>query len=372
MTDSYEIRRYEPADRDGFLALFEEVLGGEMGAEWFAWKYEQNPYVDHVPIVVAERDSGSNSDSELVGARAFFPLTVAAGTDRYDAFQPCDSMVHPDHQRQGIFTRMTERALEWYDDVDLFFNFPNHRSLPGNLELGWEIVSTQETYYRVQNPAIWLSQPWPVESVARALARGYTSVRDRLADSTGGFDVVRHDHVPPTVLSMLAGSETVSQFHVVRDETFYEWRFENPHWSYRTVVATHAETPVAAVVYGRRERTSGSTTVRIVDVLPLADTERSLDSNSRRTAALSRLLDDILRTNEDADVVVAPGGVIPRSVLNARGFHSDSRAPLRWISSSSTHVVRPAGANPSDWTRSGRRLTDESNWRLALCEVDSA
>lgn len=374
MNDPYEIRRYEPGDRDAFLALFEEVLGGKMGTEWFTWKYETNPYVDHVPIVIAERDT------EVVGARAFFPLTVAAGDDRYDAFQPCDSMVHPDHQRRGVFTRMTEKAIEWYDGVDLFFNFPNHRSLPGNLKLGWQVVSTRETYYRVQNPGVWLSQPRPVESLARAIARGYLSVRDRLADSTVGFDVSRYDRVPSSLLSTLAESEPVSQFHVVRDDTFYEWRFENPLWSYRTVVATRAETPVAAIVYGRRARESGPTTVRIVDVLPLAngrdaetetEVEAEADSDSLRTAALSTLLDDILRTNEDADVFVAPGEVIPRTVLKSRGFHSDERAPLRWVTSPSTHVVRPSGAVPDDWTRSGQRLTDESNWRLALCEVDS-
>ncbi|WP_306054541.1 GNAT family N-acetyltransferase [Natronococcus wangiae] len=360
MTDSYEIRRYEPADRDAFLALFEEVLGGEMGTEWFRWKYEANPYVDHVPIVIAERDG------DVVGARSFFPLPLAAGTDRYTAFQPCDSMVHPDHQRRGVFTRMNEAAIERYDDVDLFFNFPNHRSLPGNLKLGWEIVSTRETYYRVQNPTAWLSQLEPIEPVVRALARGYVSARDRLADSSDGFELSWYDRVPSSLLATLAGSETVSQFHVVRDETFYEWRFENPNRTYRAGVATRGGDPVAAVVYGRKERRNGSTTVRIVDVLPLTD-----GSISPRTAALSALLDGMLRKNEDADVCAAPAGVIPRTLLDARGFHSDERAPLKWVTASSTHVVRPSGENPSDWTRSGRQLTDGSNWRLAFCEVDS-
>lgn len=360
MTDSYEIRRYEPADRDAFLALFEEVLGGEMGTEWFRWKYETNPYVDHVPIVIAERDGN------VIGARSFFPLPVAAGTDRYTAFQPCDSMVHPDHQRRGVFTRMTETAIERYNDTDFFFNFPNHRSLPGNLKLGWEIVSARETYYRVQNPTAWLSQLEPIESLARSLARGYISARDWLAESSDGFELSWYDRVPSSLLTTLTDSETVPQFHVVRDETFYDWRFENPHRTYRTGVATRAGAPVAAIIYSRKERKSGSTTVRIADVLPLAN-----DADPLRTAALSALLDGVLRQNEDADVCIAPGGVVPRPLLEARGFHSDERAPLSWVSSSSTHVVRPSGENPSDWTRSGQQLTDDSNWRLAFCEVDS-
>ncbi|ELY99384.1 GNAT family N-acetyltransferase [Natrialba asiatica] len=362
MTDPnpYEIRQYEPADRDAFLDLFADVLGGRMGEDWFAWKYERNPYVDSVPIMIARRGD------ELVGARAFFPLRLAAGDDEFSAFQPCDSMVRPEHQRQGLFTRLTERAIDRYDDADVFFNFPNHRSLPGNLKLGWQVVSDRETFYRLQNPTAWLSRLAPVESVVRSLASGYVSIRDRLADSSDAIELSRYDHVPASLLATLASSETIPEFHVVRDETFYEWRFANPHWTYRTVVTTRNEAPAAAVVYGRRNRTNGPTTVRIADVLPLAEGT----SSSRRTA-LAALLDAVLRENRDADVIAAPGSVIPRSVLQARGFHGDQRAPLKWVTSPSTHVARPAGEPPLDWTRSGRRLTDDSNWRLAFCEADS-
>ncbi|ELY59236.1 hypothetical protein C491_07841 [Natronococcus amylolyticus DSM 10524] len=361
MSDPYDIRQYEPADRDAFLELFEEVLGGRMGTDWFAWKYEANPYVDHVPIVVAERDG------ELVGARSFFPLRVAAGDDRYDAFEPCDSMVHPDHQRRGLFTRMTERAIERYeDDVDLFFNFSNHRSLPGNLKLGWRVVGERESYYRIQNPTAWLPALEPIEVLARTAASSYGALRDRRADSSDAVERVRYDGVPTATLAALADAETVSAFHVVRDEALYDWRFENPLWNYRTVLATRDGDAVGALVYGRRERDDGPTTVRIVDVLPLA-----AGTDTYRTAILSGLLEDVVRENADADVLVAPGAVIPEGALRARGFHSDQRPPLTWATSSSTHVVRPSGTEPTAWTLSGRRLTEASNWRLAFCEIDS-
>ncbi|AGB39625.1 GNAT family N-acetyltransferase [Natronococcus occultus] len=363
MSDAYEIRPYEPADRDAFLGLFEDVLGGRMGADWFAWKYEANPYADGVPIVLAEQGD------ELVGARAFFPLRLAAGEDGYDAFQPCDTMVHPDHQRKGLFTRMTERAIERYaDDVDLYFNFPNHQSLPGNRKLGWRIVGERESYYRIQNPTAWIPQLDPVEPIARAVASGYGSIRDRLADTGAGLKRTHYDGIPTATLAALAGVETIPAFHVVRDEQFYEWRFENPLWTYRSVVARRDGEPVAALVYARRERTDGPTTVRLVDALPLAD-----GTEAYRTVLFSGLLADVVRANRDADILVAPGSALPRELLRARGFHSDQRAPLTWATSSSTHVVRPSGVDPepTDWRRSGRRLTEPDNWRLALCELDS-
>ncbi|QRV16552.1 GNAT family N-acetyltransferase [Haloterrigena salifodinae] len=361
-SDPYEIRQYESADRDAFLDLFADVLGGQMGNDWFTWKYERNPYVNHVPILVAQRDD------ELVGARAFFPLRLAAGDDEFSAFQPCDSMVRPEHQRRGLFTRLTERAIDRYDDADLFFNFPNHRSLPGNLKLGWRVASERETYYRIQNPTAWLPQLEPVEPIARSLASGYVSIRDRFADSTNAVELSRYDRVPSSLLATLASSETIPEFHVARDETFYEWRFANPLWTYRTIVATRDGAPIAAVVYGRRDRTSGPTVVRILDVLPLA---AGTSSSPSRQATLAALLDAVLRETGDADVIAAPGSVVPRSVLRSRGFHSDQRAPLKWGTSPSTHVVRPAGTPPLDWTLSGAQLADSANWRLAFCEVDS-
>lgn len=51
MTD-YEIRQYKDEDRDKFFDLYQDVLGQEKTDSWFAWKYEENPYVDHIPMMV--------------------------------------------------------------------------------------------------------------------------------------------------------------------------------------------------------------------------------------------------------------------------------------------------------------------------------
>lgn len=355
MSDPYTVRPYDPGDQGAFLDLFERVLDGLMTPAWFAWKYEDNPYVDHVPIVVADHEG------DLVGARSFFPLAVAAGTDRYEAFQPCDTMVHPDHQRRGLFTRMTERAIERYDDVDFFFNFPNHRSLPANIDLGWRVVGTRETYYRIQNPAAWLPGLGPLEGVARSLAGGYLSIRDRLA-SAGDCELAHYEGVPASLLTDLA--DRVPQFHVVRDDTFYGWRFESPQRTYRTVVARDDGGTVAAVVYSRRTG-DRPTTVRLVEVLPLDP------GSPGRSDALAACIDEVLRANPDAGVFSASGDAIPRPVLEERGFHSDRHVPLQWVTSASTQVVRPSGPEPTSWRRSGQDLADATNWRLAGCEIDS-
>ncbi|MGM0606680.1 MAG: GNAT family N-acetyltransferase, partial [Halobacteriota archaeon] len=141
----YTIRPFEDRDRKGFFRLFEHTFGQKKSDEWFEWKYVDNPYVDHVPMYVAELEG------ELVGARPFFALPIAREGWIGLALQPGDTMVHADHRGQGLFTRMTEAALETYvdSDVDLIFNFPNAKSGPGYRKMGWEVVDRIREFIRV-------------------------------------------------------------------------------------------------------------------------------------------------------------------------------------------------------------------------------
>ncbi|OIB58368.1 GNAT family N-acetyltransferase [Natrialba sp. SSL1] len=148
---SYTVRPFRPSDRSAFLSLYEAVFDRKRGTDWFRWKFERNPFVDHVPIIVAERDG------ELVGARSFFAQPIRNGETVFRAFQPCDTMVRSDHRRQGLFGRMNELALERYtgqaQNPAFCFNFPNEHSKQGNINHGWRDVGTVPMYYRPQDPS---------------------------------------------------------------------------------------------------------------------------------------------------------------------------------------------------------------------------
>lgn len=59
------------------------------------------------------------------------------------AYQPVDTVVHPDYQGQGLFSKLTVKAVEeaMKMKLDFLFNFPNQNSLPGYLKLGWNHVA---------------------------------------------------------------------------------------------------------------------------------------------------------------------------------------------------------------------------------------
>jgi GNAT superfamily N-acetyltransferase len=358
MTD-YEIRPFKPGDVDGFRSLYATVMGERKGREWFDWKYGENPYADGVPGMVTVRDG------RIVAARPFLALPMRVGGEREVALQPADTMVHPDHRRQGLFTRMTERSMERYgDDHPFFFNFPNERSRAGYEKLGWAVVSERESYYRIRNPrAVGRSRGGGAavrlaSAAATPLARAYYGIRDRTAPESPEIAVETVSD-PAATLAELAASPPPDRIHAARDEEFYRWRLGNPDWEYTAYVAEREGDPEAAVVAGTATD-SGVTTTRILDVAPLEGAPEDA-----LAAAVGRIVADQAGT----DVFVAPPQGIPAGVLRAFGFHLDSVPPLSRVASPTSHVVR---ALPEDRSTEGSPIADPDGWLLTFVEADTS
>ncbi|WP_049986716.1 GNAT family N-acetyltransferase [Halobellus rufus] len=358
--ESYAIRLYEPGDRAAFLELFEEVFGGGSDA-WFRWKYLENPYVSHVPMFVAEHDG------DLVGARPYMAFRLRVGDETPLGLQTGDTMVHPDHQRRGLFTRMTERSFEYYgglaEDV-LTFSVPNALSRPGYLKLGCREVGQLTAAYRVQNPAALADgiASGAAAALSPLVAAGLGVQRLRRS-VPGDVRVTRHDDVPSATLASLYEQAVPDVAHARRDERFYDWRFDRPDWAYETYLARDrgSDEPVAGVVLGR-QRQGGTDVVALADVVPLV-------GGDRRQRGLSALLDRIVDDERDADLLVAPASVIPKSLLYAYGFLLDDRLPLSKVTTPTILISRRFdGREEPSWRLNGVRIDDPESWRLTFAE----
>lgn len=96
--------------------------------EYFYWKHLNNPLGKSI-ITYAK------VDGKLVGARAIQPTL----DDSMCFMQPCDTVTHYEYQGRGVFTQLTELALNNIEPNVGVINFPNHLSLPAYLKAGWEI-----------------------------------------------------------------------------------------------------------------------------------------------------------------------------------------------------------------------------------------
>ncbi|MCU4800347.1 GNAT family N-acetyltransferase [Halobacteria archaeon HArc-gm2] len=360
------MREFRSEDRDGVLALDRTVWGRDRGEDWFDWKYASNPIVGHVPMFVTEYDG------EIVGARPFMAFRIRAGESVVDALQPSDTMVHPDHRRRGLFSRMTRRAIATYADEDpaLLFNFPNDAARPGYEKLGWRTLGPQVTYYRVQDPARLFAERFdgPARELARRTLRPLVrSVRRTGTHASGrsDVDVQSRRGVPCATLASLYDRRVPGRFHVLRDEELLRWRFGSPAWSRTTYLASRGGTVVAALVARTRTLADGATVTQVADVLPLPG-----DASLMGTA--TSLFGAVTRDHADSTLVAVSAGATSPAILHRLGFRPDDRPPLSWLRSRRKSLaVRPLPLSDSSWTLDGRPVDVPTNWTGTFVERDT-
>lgn len=359
--DAYTIRPFQREDVDDFLSLYEATFGPAT-EDWFTWKYLENPYVDQVPMYVA--DTGGT----VVGACPFFALPLRVGNDTVLALQPADAVVAPEHRRQGLLTRMTEAAIDHYEqhDASVFFNFPNHSSKGAFEKLGWVDVGAVTTHYRVQDPVALAPSGSRVNRLGTpgtALTRAYHAVRDRLTRPTvDGVTVETRDSVPAIELASLYTRGVPREIHAVRDEGFYRWRFGNPDWRYTTYLAQRNGQVVAGIVTAS-STADGDQTVKLVDALPM-------HGDGDHGAVLSHLASRALSDYRNADVVAAWDGTLPADVLERLGFRRDDRLPVSKYATPTVVIAR--GLEGEQDSLRGIALDDRQNWRLSFVEQDTS
>jgi GNAT superfamily N-acetyltransferase len=361
----YVVRPFESGDREPFLDLYETVWGERPAPEWFSWRYQNTPYLTHVPVFVAE-----SADGALVGARPLVPFRMRAGDgDPVVGLHPSNTMVHPDHRRNGLFARMSEACTAFYREREprFYFNFPNPAALSGNLDFGYRVVGTVPTYYRVQSPAALRGADGRLDRAANAvagrLARGYLGLRDRVARVDGDVTVGRYAEAPCELLGSLYERRRPDRLHTVRDAEFYRWRLANPERPATVYVAFDGRRPLAALVT-YADTADGSDRVKVADVLPV-------ESTPERERALPPLLAVVVREHADADVVVATGEAFPEAPMRAFGFHRDDRFPLDRVAEETTLVVYPLVDGDDGWALDGVALDDAGDWYVTYVDRDT-
>lgn len=368
-TGRYTIRAFERGDIEGFLRLDRQVWDRRRSPEWVRWKYVDNPVVDETPIIVAE------ADGEIVGVRPFLAFRLRLGGETVTAYQPADTMVHPDHRREGIFRRMTTHALSAYRDRGpaLFFNFPNEYARPGYLDLGWRAVAPERTYYRVETPAAiptGSEVPQDVFGALRLFLKGYYAARRELSRGSEGLTVREIDGAAVDRLASLHDCRRPRTIHADRTEAFLDWRLSSPVWTRRSYVVEPTDggrNPIAALVARSRTTSSGFRLTQVVDVAPLC-------GGARWQGALQRGLRAVVSSHPSTDLFAVSDGAIPHRVLTAAGFLPDDSLPFsRFRSFDSMLVVRP-NADPeaaSAWQVGGQAIDDPDNWCVTFVERDT-
>jgi GNAT superfamily N-acetyltransferase len=348
----YTVRQFEASDRAAVRELYTTISGTEPAPGWLEWKFREAPAGPDGGMFVAESPDG------ILGIRPFLPLEMRFGTRRVDATCFVNAMVHPTAQGEGVFTPLTDCAIEYLTDrTDLVFLFANGNSRPIYERWGWTEVTTTTPHYRFWNPGALLPGDRTWTRVAGELlsvgARSYLAARRLLTDDSGDVSVTRVDDVPAGRLASLYRRAVPETLHVVRDEAFYRWRLGGPDRSWTVYVATRDGRDVGALVTRPQPMRGRATRIDVSDAVPL--------EGPQREPVCGALLDRLVADNPDVDVLAVPGTAIPSDVLESRGFLSSARPPLSWLYA---RLYDPLTLFAYPQTDLGFDVGDVDNWEV--------
>ncbi|MFB6079807.1 MAG: hypothetical protein ABEJ81_02220 [Haloferacaceae archaeon] len=358
----YAVRRYREDDRAAVLSLYESA-GTPHSPEWFAWRFEHNPFSSRVPVLVAV-----GPDGDLAGALPLAALRLGLGTPREAVLglRVGDPLVRRCHDRHEVTTGLATACADRYagEDPAVRFRFAEPTADSRWLDPDARTAGAVRTHYRVQRPAV-LSDESRRGRLARAVSpavAGYLEVRDRLVTVPDDVTVHRYTDLPLDLLWSLYRRAVPNTIHAIRNPAYYRWRFSDPEALATTYVTTLGGEPAAAVVAYADAR-DGVRRLVLADLVPLLPTPD-------RTAATKAALAVIVEEYDDADLLVASGSGFPPAALRAFGFHADDALPLSAVTTPTTLVVAPLAGRSSSgrdrWTLGGRALDDVTNWTVAF------
>jgi hypothetical protein len=312
------IERCRPEYVASFLELYRTHLG-TVGADlwneaWFDWKYNSNPNVEGTSMVIARRGT------DVVGAMGFFPSRMRHGDAEFRGILPVDVVIHPDHRSAKLFLDLVNYGYDTLADEDtiLAFGAPREDTEAVWTRLArWSLVAQLPRNVRIHDISAVVADATGDDRLAMLSRVGQPVfwvsqwlTRHLRAQPSGTVDMTVHEGVPVEQLVALYERTRPEELHVVRDETFYQWRLRDaPHARYRTFVAERDGAVVAAIVTSQWHSLE---TVQVVDVLPAAPSP--LDE-----PALRDLLLELVETHRDAGAIVS-SPALPTTVTRGLGF----------------------------------------------------
>ena len=237
MTLNWHIRSYREGDEKQILKLRRAVFGDldpvRLKESTWQWQFQNNPSGKAVCFL-------AESDGEIVGQYVTIPTRFSIhGKETRLAFS-CDTMIHPDYRRQGMFSALAREAynhLETQRNINLVWGFPNDRSLPGFTgKLGWRMLPTIPLMVMPIRPLamIFNALPWLNKILKKPPAIIKTNTDVAFSTKIHGVHINPIEHFDETLDALWQEHSTMAPVMQVRDSRYLQWRYLSvPEFGYR-------------------------------------------------------------------------------------------------------------------------------------------
>lgn len=249
MSSEYSVEPYSAEHRGAVLGLHRRLMPRRQGdnERYFAWKYEENPYLDtpHMALVF--------SGSKLVAMRGLYGtrwIDPSGGAETIPAAE--DLFVDEQHRNRGLFLMIDKELRRIALELDSG-SIVSLSGAPATQRLqtvaGWVEVQSLHRVYRAASRPLYPLRSRPLLRRAAGRARRVRSrlgfglverpsegdadrVLDGLANTSSSVQVSSEPDLSSMVALSAAPSSSLRQ---ERSEAFYRWRLQNPDRRYRFV-----------------------------------------------------------------------------------------------------------------------------------------
>jgi len=272
MIHTFHIRPYRDGDVKQILELRRVVFGDidpmRLKENIWQWQFQNNPSGEAICFL-------AESQGKIVGQYAAIPTRFSIHGQETLLWFSCDTMVHPDFRRQGIFfalARELYRFLEILPGINLVWGFPNDKSLAGFTgKLGWR---TLPSFPLMVIPIRPLNMIFP--SISLLKKTGKLLSGSMAPDAEVSFSTkIQGIHLDPieqfdeTFDSLWQKHSTLAPVIQVRDRSYLQWRYLSvPEFGYRPFAVRRDGCLIAYAVI-RMMTLKGRTFGVLADLFPL-------------------------------------------------------------------------------------------------------
>lgn len=307
---------------EGLVELFSLIFGKSGGADYWRWQYIQNPLSGNMPEVTVAVDG-----AKIVGIRPFMLHELWMGDKKIMAAQHCDTLVHPDYRRQGIFNRMGKFSLQYLaqHNCALSFGFPGPMSRQGFQSQGYQRLMDIEILFKFVNPVNKILSRIKDNKSRDIKGSGFLAYEKMMSFS--GNDTYRieiHDGFYED-LNNLNTLRKDNIIDIVRSEEYLNWRFDD-HFrnKYRYVLLKKGKNLQGYAVISVQKQYKGLIAGIIIDYVVKDDDAECFQ------LLISTILD--LFNNSSCQVVATwamSSTILSNILIKSYGFKSSTKFPYR-------------------------------------------
>lgn len=369
----HELVRYHPDQKEQIAALQRSLWSADVGLNtaYFAWKYEENPFMKAPVLQLALREG------RVVGMRGMFGSCWEIGSPARRVLVPCadDFVIEPAHRNHGIGGAIMRAAVEDAALSDFPYAFSLSAgpvTLAASLVAGWRTVDSMRPARRVSAsaafvdrmagrlrtaPLLWRCAGPLVRAHHRGVGGPFRAL-DRRARPAGGRGsaALRVETIPPVeaMADLVARLGHDGRLRHVRDEIYLRWRYRDPLHEYRFLVQRADR--LGGYLVLQAHRTEPERGIRIVDwEASTAEVRMDLLRAALEWGRFPSVIVWTATLPSETEAPLAALGFVPTS----------SGSQLRGVA---TTMIRPLGhaAAGVDPILEGRRLLDLASWDMRM------